>query len=117
MSDCYICGETILAGYSYVKDVDGNSRAVHVACAEEKCIYPVDDPVNHPSHYTSSPARCAKCNAPIECIDVTRHMGFDLGNAVKYIWRADLKENALQDLKKALWYLQDEIMKRERGVK
>ena len=40
-------------------------------------------------------------------------MGFNLGNAIKYIWRADLKNDAIEDLKKAVWYLQDEIKKRE----
>lgn len=62
------------------------------------------DPVNHPKHYTNHPSG-------IECIQVTRHMGFNLGNAVKYIWRADLK-NGVEDLQKAVWYLQDEITKR-----
>ena len=41
-------------------------------------------------------------------------MGFNLGNAIKYIWRADLKNDAIEDLKKAVWYLQDEIKKREK---
>ena len=73
----------------------------------------VPDPVNHPTHYTSSPARCAECACAIECIDITSHMGFSLGNAVKYIWRADLKGAAVEDLKKAAWYLQHEIQRRE----
>lgn len=69
---------------------------------------PEHDPVNHPKHYTSHPSG-------IECIEITRHMGFNLGNAVKYIWRDGLKdaEVPIQDLKKALWYLQDEIKLRE----
>lgn len=66
----------------------------------------INDPVNHPAHYTGHPSG-------IECIEITRHMGFNLGNALKYIWRADLKGNALEDLKKARWYLDDEIKKRE----
>lgn len=63
------------------------------------------DPVNHPKHYTSHPSG-------IECIEVTRHMNFNLGNAVKYLWRAGLKDSApsLQDLQKAAWYINDEIM-------
>lgn len=69
------------------------------------------DMINHPPHYTSHPARCA-CGQPIECIQITRHMGFNLGNAVKYAWRADLKGAAIDDLRKAVWYLQDEIAKR-----
>jgi hypothetical protein len=63
------------------------------------------DLVNHPQHYTSHPSG-------IECIAITRHMGFNLGNAVKYIWRADLKGDSIQDLHKAVWYLEDEITKR-----
>ena len=48
----------------------------------------------------------------IECIDITRHMGFNLGNALKYIWRADLKnESPVEDLKKATWYLLDELLR------
>jgi hypothetical protein len=62
------------------------------------------DPVNHPAHYTSHPSG-------IECIQVTEHMGFCLGNAVKYIWRADLK-GGLEDLRKARWYIDREIAKR-----
>lgn len=67
---------------------------------------PEHDPVNHPKHYTNHPSG-------IECIEVTRHMGFNLGNAMKYIWRADLK-NGVEDLEKAVWYLEDEIKKRTR---
>ncbi len=64
------------------------------------------DPVNHPRHYTAHASG-------IECIQVTEYMGFCLGNAVKYIWRADLKSDAIEDLKKARWYLDREIVKRE----
>lgn len=65
-----------------------------------------DDPVNHPKHYTSHPSG-------IECIQITRHMGFNLGNALKYIWRADLKADAIEDMEKAIWYLKDEIALRK----
>jgi hypothetical protein len=61
------------------------------------------DPVNHPSHYTEHPSG-------VECIQVTEHMNFCLGNAVKYIWRAGLKnDNAIEDLKKARWYVDREL--------
>ena len=63
------------------------------------------DNVNHPEHYTSHPSG-------IECIRVTEHMGFCLGNAIKYIWRADLKDDAEEDLRKAIWYLEREIWRR-----
>ena len=62
------------------------------------------DPVNHPSHYKSHPSG-------IECIQITEHMSFTLGNAMKYIWRADYK-NGTEDLLKAIWYLQREVEKR-----
>lgn len=65
-----------------------------------------NDPVKKPSHYTSHPSG-------IECWDVTRHMNFNLGNAMKYIWRCDLKDNPIQDLEKAIEYIQDEIAMRK----
>ena len=72
------------------------------------------DNVNHPSHYTSSAARCSKCGTPIECIQVTEQMNFCLGNSVKYIWRADLKNDAVEDLEKAVWYIKREIERRKK---
>ena len=52
------------------------------------------DPVNHPKHYNNHPSG-------IECIDVVRHMNFNRGNSIKYIWRAGDKGNEIEDLKKA----------------
>jgi hypothetical protein len=68
--------------------------------------FDVSNPVHCPSHYTSHPSG-------VECITVTEHMGFCLGNAIKYIWRADLKDNAIEDLEKARWYIEREIAKRK----
>ncbi len=68
------------------------------------------DNVNHPSHYTSSKAICAGCERPIECIDVTRHLSFNIGNAIKYLWRYQMK-NGTEGLQKAIWYINDEIKK------
>lgn len=65
------------------------------------------DNVNHPKHYTQHPSG-------VECIQVTEHMGFCLGNAIKYIWRADLKNDAIEDLEKAQWYIAREIEKRKK---
>ena len=70
----------------------------------------VKDNVNHPEHYTSHPSG-------IECIEVTRHYCFSIGNAIKYLWRAGLKKDAsltdnqkeIEDLKKAIWYINDRI--------
>ena len=64
------------------------------------------DPVNHPPHYTQHPSG-------IECIQITRHMNSNCGNAMKYIWRADLKGKAIEDLEKAIFYLNDEINRRK----
>lgn len=58
--------------------------------------------VEQPDHYTKHPSR-------VECITVAEHMNFNLGNALKYIWRCELKLNKAEDLKKAIWYLQREI--------
>ena len=66
-----------------------------------------NDPVKHPAHYTSH-------KSGIECIQVTEHMNFNLGNAIKYIWRADLKGNALEDLEKAKFYIDREIALRSK---
>jgi hypothetical protein len=52
----------------------------------------------------------------VECLTITRWMGFNLGNAMKYIWRADMKGAAIEDLRKAAFYIADEIAKREAGV-
>jgi hypothetical protein len=61
-----------------------------------------NDAVNHPKHYTAHPSG-------VECIQITRHMNFCLGNAMKYIWRAGLKGDAVEDLRKAVFYIQQEI--------
>lgn len=75
------------------------------------------DNVNHPSHYTKHPSG-------VECIDITRHYCFSVGNAIKYLWRAGLKEDSsmsnidkeIEDLKKAIWYINDRI-KQLTGIK
>ncbi len=66
------------------------------------------DIVNHPTHYTSHPSG-------VECITITRHMTFNIGNVFKYCWRSGLKDGnpSIQDLKKAAWYLEDEIKRLE----
>lgn len=66
------------------------------------------DAVNHPPHYNGHPSG-------VECIDVVEHMGFNLGNAIKYVWRCDGKGDAIKDLKKARWYIEREIAKREKA--
>lgn len=68
------------------------------------------DPVNHPTHYASDPSG-------IECITITRHRNFLIGSAMKYLWRAGLKQDAdkssrekeVEDLRKAVWYINERI--------
>jgi len=66
----------------------------------------MNDPVNHPAHYMNRGILCPKCDSQIECIDVTEKMDFILGNAIKYIWRAPFKGDAIRDLQKAVWYIE-----------
>ena len=76
---------------------------------EQKTEIKVDN-VNHPAHDNSHPSG-------IECIEITRHHNFDIGNAIKYLWRAGLKseegmedaDKQVEDLNKAIWYIKDEI--------
>jgi len=68
----------------------------------------VVDQVNHPQHYISDPSG-------VECIQITRHRNFNIGNAIKYLWRAGLKNEGkhIEDLKKAIFYIDDEIKRLE----
>ena len=81
-----------------------------------------DDQINHPSHYT-----WIKDKVGIEVIDITRHLDFDLGNAIKYILRAgkkpivnnntiDFNKSTIQDLNKAIWYINDKIKMLENEI-
>lgn len=62
----------------------------------------MNDNVNHPKHYNSHPSG-------VECIEITEHFNFNIGNAVKYCWRAGLKGEQVEDLRKARWYIDREI--------
>lgn len=82
-----------------INSVDENTGKVEVKVSDPMKVYTdMGDPVNHPSHYNKG---------SIEVIDLVedRRLGFSLGNAVKYICRADGKGNEIQDLQKAAWYL------------
>ena len=63
------------------------------------------DPVNHPAHYTAHASG-------VECITITEGFCFNLGNVIKYIWRAEEKGALIADLQKAEWYLRREITRR-----
>lgn len=105
---------TQLNNYEYVRKLILDKKLINVHSADLK-----DDNVNHPKHYTSHPSG-------IECIDVTRHYCFSVGNAIKYLWRAGLKvdegrdsvEKEIEDLNKAIWYIKDRIkqLKKENGL-
>ena len=65
----------------------------------------MEDNVHHPKHYTSHPSG-------IECIQITEHHNFCIGNAIKYLWRAGLKGSSeVEDLQKAIWYINREIQR------
>jgi hypothetical protein len=66
-----------------------------------------EDKINHPKHYKSD-AKCSACGQPIECIDITQHMNFNVGNVIKYLWRHGSK-NGIEDLQKAKVYIDFEI--------
>lgn len=91
--------------------IEGNCMRMTSAKAKE-ALLPDDDKVNHPTHYTWLKELCG-----IEVIDITRHMDFDLGNAIKYILRQGKKSEegmsdknkAIEDLKKAIFYINDKI--------
>ena len=96
--------------------IEGNCMRMTSAKAKE-ALFPDNDKINHPTHYTWLKELCG-----IEVIDITRHMDFDLGNAIKYILRQGHKseqgmsdkEKAIEDLKKAVFYLNDKIKMLER---
>lgn len=122
---CKYCG---IGGNKHKSDCTDSQwpvgvQAVYLSTLSKqvKPITCLNDAVNHPKHYNSNPSG-------VECIEVIRHMTFNVGNAVKYCWRAGLKvvsnPNAygsehlaqvaqklakIEDLKKAIWYLQDEV--------
>lgn len=99
-------------GYPVPLDDDQAEHEKAVAAAISGQAGP--DMVNHPPHYTSDPSG-------VECITVTRHRNFNIGNAIKYLWRAglktregqDTKEKQIEDLRKAIFYITDEINRLE----
>ena len=70
----------------------------------------MNDPVNHPKHYTEHPSG-------VECIEITEHFNFNKGNAIKYIWRSADKGKEVEDLRKARWYIDREIARILNGGK
>ena len=96
--------KTIYA-HTYPFDTEALDEAISVEFAEKRNEV---DMVNHPPHYTQHPSG-------VECIQVTEHMNFNLGNVVKYVWRCDEKhEVPIEDLEKGLFYLKREIARRKK---
>lgn len=88
---CVLCHEVL----------DMNDAKTHAPICPE-LNFP--DPVSSPEHYRW---------LPVETIEITEHFSFTLGNVLKYVMRADHKGKPLEDLKKARWYLDREIARRE----
>lgn len=94
---CEDCGYYYDKGYGHL--CDALEKTVKTAQVNQ-----IFDPVQRPKHYNSHPSG-------VECITITRHLTFNIGNAIKYLWRAGLKDALVQDLEKAVWYIQDEIVR------
>ena len=77
-------------------------RLIPTALKKDPVNHPREDPVNSPAHYTAHASG-------VECITITEHMNFCVGNAIKYLWRAGLKGDAIEDLEKSRWYIDREI--------
>ena len=95
--------------------MSGSEFYTYFEYADKDLFVEKEDNVNHPKHYTSHPSG-------IECITITRHYCFAIGNAIKYLWRAGLKKDAsledkqkeIEDLEKAIWYIKDRIKQLKR---
>lgn len=94
-----------------------SDKGLEKAISDSLIPYVENDNVNHPGHYTSHPSG-------IECIEITRHYCFSIGNAIKYLWRAGLKkelgfedkQKEIEDLEKAKWYIDDRIKQLKDGT-
>ena len=101
---------TFTDDFGDIRKLTAKAWEEQIASEKKEPIFSSDDlevsSIN-PNHYRSHPSG-------VECITVTEHMGFNLGNAVKYIWRAELKNNdgGLEDLRKSLWYIKRELNRR-----
>lgn len=72
------------------------------SCGQDQVPRNDNPDITNPQHYKDHPSG-------VECIRITEHMNFCLGNAMKYIWRAGLKDSREADLRKAIWYLKREL--------
>ena len=102
---CSMCGTAITSALG----VCGNPKC---SLSPECPRYPKPDPINHPPHYTQHPSG-------VECITITEHYNFNVGNAIKYLWRAGLKDgtDAASDLRKAAWYVRRRLSGWRKGTR
>jgi len=106
---CRHCGkstsnQSAFCEYCHQDNNSPDKTQVHIIELKE----PKPDPINHPSHYTSHPKG-------YECIDVIQWFPYNIASAMKYLWRAGLKPGnpVVQDLKKAIKFLEFEIKRQE----
>ena len=105
----YTCDGQVGGSKSHRNTIVKHIPKITPAPQEYTPAHQAHNPVSHPSHYTSNPSG-------VECIQVTQHMSFNLGNVVKYVWCIGLKDSGrddIQDLKNAQWYLNKEIERLE----
>lgn len=94
------------------KHAEGIACITYDTCGVGISSEPVDM-VNKPKHYTEHPSG-------VECITIAQYFNFNIGNVIKYVWRAGLKggqTKRLEDLKKARWYIDKEIERVENEEK
>ena len=119
----YICVKSISSEVKQLQDEVSNLESLYnnthpQESTSEQKDSASKDKVNHPSHYSYLKELCG-----VEVIDITRHLDFDTGNAVKYLLRAGHKseegytdkDKAIEDLKKAVFYINDKIKMLEKG--
>lgn len=105
--ECWNVGVQPADGYLLFKTTSGSDAVEfrnRVMAQDREVAERLNDPINHPKHYTETAVE------PIAAIEAWG-LGFNLGNCVKYIARAGRKGDRLEDLRKALWYLEREIGK------
>ena len=106
MKDRHIAEEAA-ESFEQERAVEASCEAIEKRLKELRSINKMHDAVECPEHYTDHPSG-------VECITITEWMSFNVGNAMKYLWRAGKKTDELEDLKKARWYVNREIRRLEK---
>lgn len=91
-----------------IKLDDSDDRFAKMLASIKATPATVDSKVDHPEHYNKHPSG-------VECIDIIEGFSFCVGNAIKYLWRAEFKGDPMEDLKKAKWYIEREIERKKNG--